>query len=137
MKFGVRQFSLNKRISARTTGRITRSIKRKFVPAYGKYGMLKNPKKAIYNRIYHRTTVDSTKAWGVAFALVPAIILAPVLICYYLVKWAVLLIYNMFKWFILLYYYLFKYGYTYGKRACKLIVPHVTNYINNKRPKTI
>lgn len=38
MKFGVRTPSLKKSISARTTGRAKRSIKKALIPGYGKKG---------------------------------------------------------------------------------------------------
>lgn len=58
MKFGFRTPSLKRSISARTTGRAKRAIKRAVIPGYGKRGMglLTNPKKSIYNRVYRRTT---------------------------------------------------------------------------------
>lgn len=58
MKFGMRTPSLKKLISARTTGQLKRSIKRAVIPGYGKKGMgwIKNPKKAMYNKVYHKTT---------------------------------------------------------------------------------
>ena len=57
MKIGTRKPSLKKSLSARTTGRAKRAIKRAVIPGYGKKGMgLLHPKKAIYNRIYKRTT---------------------------------------------------------------------------------
>ena len=58
MKFGMRTPSLKRSISARTTGQLKRSIKRAVIPGYGKKGMgwIKNPKKAMYNKIYHKTT---------------------------------------------------------------------------------
>ena len=62
MKIGVRKVSISKSISARTKGRLTRSIKRKVVPFYGKAGLIKNPKKAIYNKVYNKTTVDPLEA---------------------------------------------------------------------------
>lgn len=60
MKFGVRTPSLKKSISARTTGRAKRSIKRALVPGYGKKGRgwITNPRKAAYNKIYKKTTVS-------------------------------------------------------------------------------
>ena len=60
MKFGMRTPSLKKSISARTTGRLKRSVKKAIIPLYGKrgIGIFKNPKKAVYNRIYGRTTVS-------------------------------------------------------------------------------
>ena len=58
MKFGMRTPSLKRSISARTTGQIKRSVKRAIIPGYGKKGMgwIKNPKKAMYNKVYHKTT---------------------------------------------------------------------------------
>jgi hypothetical protein len=57
MKFGFRTPSLKKSISARTTGRLKRSIKRAVIPGYGKKGMgILHPKKAMYNKVYHKTT---------------------------------------------------------------------------------
>lgn len=58
MKFGMRTPSLKKSISARTTGQLKRSIKRALIPGYGKKGMgwIRNPKKAMYNKVYNKTT---------------------------------------------------------------------------------
>ncbi|MCG5030011.1 hypothetical protein MAF45_00880 [Mesosutterella sp. OilRF-GAM-744-9] len=57
MKIGFRKPSLKASISARTTGRLKRSVKRALIPGYGKRGMgLLHPKKALYNRVYSRTT---------------------------------------------------------------------------------
>lgn len=57
MKFGMRTPSLKKSISARTTGRLNRSIKRSINPFYGKKGMgILHPKKALYNKVYNKTT---------------------------------------------------------------------------------
>lgn len=58
MKIGFRKPSIKKSIKARTTGRIKRSIKRTVNPLYGKKGMgwVKNPKKAMYNKVYNKTT---------------------------------------------------------------------------------
>lgn len=59
MKFGIRKPSIKKSIKARTTGKITRNIKKTVNPFYGKKGMgfINNPKKAIYNKVYNKTTV--------------------------------------------------------------------------------
>ena len=56
MKFGIRTPSLRRSISARTSGRLKRSVKRAIIPGYGKKGMgwIKNPKKAAYNKIYNK-----------------------------------------------------------------------------------
>ena len=57
MKFGFRKPSLKRSISARTTGQAKRAIKRALIPGYGKRGMgILHPKKALYNRVYRRTT---------------------------------------------------------------------------------
>lgn len=58
MKFGMRKLSLRKSISARTTGRAKRAVKKALIPGYGKKGMgwIKNPKKIVYNKIYHKTS---------------------------------------------------------------------------------
>lgn len=59
VKVGIRKPNLKSSIRARTTGRAKRAVKRAVIPGYGKKGMgwVKNPKKAAYNAIYHRTTV--------------------------------------------------------------------------------
>lgn len=58
MKFGFRTPSLKRSISARTTGRAKRAIKRAIIPGYGRrgIGLLINSKKSLYNRVYRRTT---------------------------------------------------------------------------------
>lgn len=53
----MRKSSLRKSISARTTGRATRAVKKALIPGYGKKGMgILHPRKALYNKIYHKTT---------------------------------------------------------------------------------
>lgn len=56
MKFGVRTPSLKKSISARTTGRAKRSIKKALIPGYGKKGRgwITDPKKATYKKSIER-----------------------------------------------------------------------------------
>lgn len=58
MKFGMRKPSLKRSISARTTSRAKRAVKRAIVPGYGMKGSgwVKNPKKAAYNKVYKKTT---------------------------------------------------------------------------------
>ena len=58
MKFGIRKPSIKKSISARTTGRLNRAVKKAILPGYGKKGMgiIRDPKKAIYNKIYKKTS---------------------------------------------------------------------------------
>ncbi|RHJ40798.1 MULTISPECIES: hypothetical protein [unclassified Collinsella] len=58
MKFGMRTPSIKKSISARTTGKAKRAIKKAIIPGYDKKGMgwLRDPKKAAYNKVYRKTT---------------------------------------------------------------------------------
>lgn len=58
MKIGMRTPSLSKMVKARTTGRAKRAVKRALVPGYGRKGMglLKDPERAIKNKIYKKTT---------------------------------------------------------------------------------
>lgn len=60
MKIGIRKFNLKKRIKARTTSKIKREVKKSFIPFYGKKGMgwINNPHKALYNKIYNKTTIS-------------------------------------------------------------------------------
>lgn len=60
MKVGVRKASIKKSISAKTKGKTTRAIKRSIDPTYGRkgVGIIKDPKKAIYNKVYNKATVD-------------------------------------------------------------------------------
>lgn len=59
MKFGVRKPSIKRSISARTTGRAKRAVKKAVIPGYGKKGMgwVKDPKKAAYNKVYNKTSI--------------------------------------------------------------------------------
>ena len=58
MKYGYRTPNIKKSVSARTTGKINRSINKSINPLYGKKGMgyINNPGKAVYNKIYNETT---------------------------------------------------------------------------------
>lgn len=57
MKFGVRKPSFKKSFKARTTGRAKRALKKAIIPGYGKKGMgVLHPKKALYNKVYKKTT---------------------------------------------------------------------------------
>lgn len=60
MKVGIRKPSIKKSISARTTGKLKRQVKKAVNPMYGKkgMGMITNPKKAVYNKVYNKTTVS-------------------------------------------------------------------------------
>lgn len=66
MKIGFRKSSLKRRLSART------SIKRQIVHRAGikmprGYGFLRNPKKAVYNKAYQRTSFDLFKTLNKLF----------------------------------------------------------------------
>ncbi|MDU4018411.1 MAG: hypothetical protein E6053_05025 [Finegoldia magna] len=58
MKIGFRTPSLKKSLKARTTSKYKRQLKSAIDPTYGKKGIgwFKNPKKALYNKIYNKTT---------------------------------------------------------------------------------
>lgn len=58
MKIGMRKPSLTRSLKARTTSKWKRQTKKALIPGYGQKGIgwLKNPKKALYNKIYHKTT---------------------------------------------------------------------------------
>lgn len=58
MKIGFRTPSLKKSFKARTTSKYKRQLKSAIDPTYGKKGIgwFKNPKKALYNKIYNKTT---------------------------------------------------------------------------------
>ena len=57
MKMGLRKPSVKRSISARTTGRATRAVKKAVIPGSGKKGMgWLHPKKKVYNAVYKKTT---------------------------------------------------------------------------------
>ena len=58
MKIGMRKPSLTRSLKARTTRKWKIQAKKAIIPGYGKKGMgwVKNPKKAMYNKVYHKTT---------------------------------------------------------------------------------
>lgn len=58
MKIGMRKPSIKKSISAITTGKAKRAVKKAVIPGYGKKGSgwIKDPKKAAYNKVYKKTT---------------------------------------------------------------------------------
>ncbi|MCX6734502.1 MAG: hypothetical protein NTZ25_01165 [Candidatus Peregrinibacteria bacterium] len=69
MKFGIRRPSLRKRIAARTS--IRRVIRHSLgVKAPRGFGWFTNPKKALYNRIYHRTTFGCVTIMLILFAII-------------------------------------------------------------------
>lgn len=63
MKYGMRTPNINKRISARTTGKIKRTVNKTVNPLYGKKGMgfINDPSKAVYNKVYNKTTISVDK----------------------------------------------------------------------------
>lgn len=77
MKLGFRTPNLKSRVKARTTGKVKRKMKRSVNPLHGKKGMglLRNPKKSIYNRIYRRTTISADKAGGLFTGILNLLIL--------------------------------------------------------------
>ena len=53
----MRKPSIKRSIKARTTGRMKREVKKAIIPWYGKKGIgILRPKKAIYNKIYRKTS---------------------------------------------------------------------------------
>lgn len=59
MKIGIRKPSIKKSIKARTTGYVKRKVKKGLSPIYGikGTGLIKSPKRAIYGKIYNKTTI--------------------------------------------------------------------------------
>ena len=59
MKVGIRKPSIKKSFKARTTGMVKRKVKSAINPFYGKKGIgfIRNPKRAVKNAVYHRTTI--------------------------------------------------------------------------------
>lgn len=72
MKIGMRKPSIKKRVKARTTGKLKRQVKKATIPMYGKKGtgIIKNPKKAVYNKVYNKTTfsVDDIISQGSTYS---------------------------------------------------------------------
>ena len=58
MKIGMRKPSIKKSIKARTTGKLKREIKSEVIPFYNQKGtgIIKDPKKAVYNKVYNKTS---------------------------------------------------------------------------------
>ncbi|MFR6669830.1 hypothetical protein [Enterococcus sp.] len=58
MKLGMRKPSIKKSISARTTGKAKRAVKKSINPKYGKKGVgfAKSPTKSVKNKVYKKTT---------------------------------------------------------------------------------
>lgn len=92
MKVGIRKPSIKKSISARTTGKVKRKLKRVANPFYGKKGMgwIKNPKKALSNKFYRKTTVSAKDAGGCLFACIWYPIYWSCILMWWMVKYTVL-----------------------------------------------
>ena len=60
MKYGVRKPSVRKSVSARTTGRLTRTANRSINPYYGSKGMgwVNDSHRATYNKVYYKGTIS-------------------------------------------------------------------------------
>ena len=105
MKFGIRTPSLKRSISARTTGRTKRSIKRALIPGYGKKGRgwITNPNKAAQNKVYRKydykflrliqikenitmTTDDKLLLVGKVLKVLLVILVFPILVVFELAK---------------------------------------------------
>ena len=63
MKIGMCKPSLKRSFKARTTGKAKRAVKKALIPGYGKKGSgwAKKPKKALYNKVYRKTTFSWKK----------------------------------------------------------------------------
>ena len=83
MKFGIRKPNIKKSIKARTTGRIKRSAKKAINPLDGKKGMgfVNNPKNAVYNKVYHKTSISAFDAFKKSNNLLYNIFIALPLFC--------------------------------------------------------
>ena len=107
MKIGIRKPNIKNSIKARTTGKIKRTAKRTINPLYGKKGMgfVNNPKKAIYNKIYNKTSIsclDLFKGsnhifYNLFIALPLFLIYGTFLVVYYFCKYFILGIIWIFK----------------------------------------
>lgn len=59
MKIGIRKPSIKKAVKAKTIGKAKRAAKKAVNPLYGKKGsgLVKDPKRAVKNKVYKKTTV--------------------------------------------------------------------------------
>ena len=69
MKIGSRTPNIKKRLSARTTGSVTRRIKANTSPLYGQKGagLVKDPERAIYNKVYNKSTFGADDSDGCTY----------------------------------------------------------------------
>lgn len=105
MKVGIRKPSVKKSISARTTGKVKRKLKRMTNPLYGKKGMgfIKNPGKALKGKIYRKTTISAKNATKGLGGCLWACCVIPV----YLMWYTLLLTWYMMKYLFLGFIWLF------------------------------
>lgn len=94
MKFGIRTPNISKRIKARTTGRVKRIAKKSINPLYGKKGMgiVNDPKKAVYNKVYNKTTVSAERFFNLTGNCFLDILIFPFVLIYYCYKYLFLAI---------------------------------------------
>ena len=83
MKYGMRTPNVNKRISARTTGKIKRTVNKAVNPLYGKKGMgfINDPGKAVYNKVYNKTTISVDKIINGIFGAILLLIIIFFAVC--------------------------------------------------------
>ena len=83
MKYGMRTPNINKRISARTTGKVTRTMNKAVNPLYGKKGIgfINDPSKAIYNKVYNKTTKSIDNIIDGIFGIILMLIIIFFAIC--------------------------------------------------------
>lgn len=94
MKFGVRRPSIKKSISPRTTGKAKRKLKRMVNPFYGKKGIgwIRNPKKALYNKVYRKTSVSSKKVVSGIGSLLALPFIAVIYMAIFMIWFSVMLL---------------------------------------------
>lgn len=99
MKFGIRTPNLSKRIKSRTTGKIKRMANKTVNPLYGKKGMgyVNNPKKAIYNKVYNKTSVSTDNLLKKTNNGLIALIILPFYLVYLAYKYLILFIIWLIK----------------------------------------
>ena len=83
MKYGMRTPNINKRISARTTGKITRTMNKAVNPLYGKKGMgfINDPSRAVYNKVYNKTTTSIDNIIDGTFGTILMLIVIIIAVC--------------------------------------------------------
>ena len=92
MKFGIRKFTPRQRISSRVSAKRILAHRGGLKMPRG-FGAVRNPRKAIYNKVYNRTTISTENALSsplLLVAVVAAVMLPcvsiPLLVLYLLAK---------------------------------------------------